>query len=219
VSTSTLRVGLTGNIASGKSTVAGWLAELGFTVLDLDAIGHECLLAGTPTFREVVTAFGEAILRADGSVDRRALGTIVFGDAAARERLEAILHPAIRELEERRAEEAAAASGCGIVITEAALLYETRAAERYHRMVVVTAPHEMRRRRLQNKGLSDAEALSRMASQMDQARKAELADYVIDNGGTLEAAEQATRTVAGLLRRDLVHHLAAEPLDAAGQSD
>lgn len=214
--TTILRVGLTGNIASGKSTVAGYLAELGCEVIKLDAIGHQCLLAGEPTQRKVVTAFGEAILRADGSVDRRALGTLVFSNAEARRRLEGILHPAIREREQQRIDEIATSSGSGIVVTEAALLYETGAQDRYHRMVVVTAPDEVRLQRLEDKGLSTIEAEQRMASQMDQYRKAELADYVIDNGAALEEIQEVTRRLAGLLRSDLVRRVGGEPLGPAG---
>jgi len=206
-----LRVGLTGNIAAGKSTVAVWLAELGCTVIDLDAVGHQCLAPGTPTYTEVLRIFGEAFLDADGGIDRRALGTIVFADADSRHRLEAVLHPAIRDVEQERVDEIAA-RGSAIVVTEAALLYETGGIERYDRMVVVTAPDQVRRARLEERGMEPLEAERRMAAQMEQAEKARRADYVIDNGGTLEAAHAATRAVAGGLRRDLVRQLAGEPL-------
>ena len=207
-----LRVGLTGNIASGKSTVAAYLQELGCQVLDLDAMGHQCLLSGEPTQRKVVTLFGEAILLPDGSVDRRALGRLVFSDTEARRRLEAILHPAIRAREQQRVDEIAASSGSGIVVTEAALLYETGAHERYQRMVVVTAPDDVRLRRLEEQGLSGMEAEQRMTSQMDQYRKAELADYVLDNGAGLEEVQEATRRLGRLLRSDLMKRAAGEPL-------
>lgn len=213
--TTILRVGLTGNIACGKSTVAAYLAELGCRVLDLDAIGHQCLLPGEPTQRKVVTVFGEAILLADGSVDRSALGRLVFGDTEARRRLEGILHPAIREREQQRVDEIAASSGSAIVVTEAALLYETGGNERYDRMVVVTAPDEVRLRRLEDRGLGTREARQRMGSQMEQDRKAELADYVLDNGGTLEEIQEVTRRLAGLLRGDLTRQMAGEPLGPA----
>lgn len=209
---SLLRVGLTGNIAAGKSTVASWLAELGCVVVDLDALGHDCLRFGSPTFRRVVTTFGEAILTAGGEVDRGALAKIVFGSATERRRLESILHPAIRDAEERHVAEIAAARGSSVVVSEAALLYETGGHERYDRMVVVTASDDERRRRLARRGLDKKSAAARMAAQMDQARKAALADYVIDNDGPLEQTRAATRRLAGLLRRDLVHRMAGEPL-------
>lgn len=212
-----LRVGLTGNIAAGKSTVASWLDDLGCHVLDLDALGHECLRPGTSGHDAVVQAFGEAILGADGSIDRRALGAVVFADRDARRRLEAILHPAIRELEQRRIDEIAAAHDAAIVVSEAALLYETGAFERYDRMVVVTAPDEVRRGRLRDRGLSPDEATGRMASQMPQQRKAELADYVVDNGGGLEETRAITRQLAELLHRDLERRVAGAPLGRAAR--
>jgi len=207
-----LRVGLTGNIAAGKSTVAGWLAELGCAVIDLDALGHHCLARDTSTYEQVVELFGEAILDGDGTIDRRALAAIVFANAEARRGLEAILHPAIRALEEHRVAEMIATSGSAIVVSEAALLYETGAATRYDRMVVVTAPDDVRRARLRDKGMDQDDATRRMRAQMAQEKKAALADYVIDNGGSLEATHQATRALAGMLRRDLVKHLAGKPL-------
>lgn len=215
MSATILRVGLTGNIAAGKSTAAGWLRELGCHVLDLDAIGHRCLEAGTATHRKVVLTFGEAILTANGDIDRRALGTIVFSDDAARRRLEEVLHPAIREREQERIDEILAAAESAIVVSEAALLYETGAAERYHRMVVVVAPDELRRQRLEAKGLSEIDVSRRMAAQMNQERKAELADYVIDNGGTLEATHASVRVLGERLQQDLERHAAGEPLDRA----
>lgn len=219
MSATILRVGLTGNIAAGKSTVAGWLAELGCHVLDLDAIGHQCLEAGTATHRKVVLTFGEAILTASGGIDRRALGTIVFSDDAARRRLEEVLHPAIRGREQQRVDEITDAGEDAIVVSEAALLYETGAAERYHRMVVVVAPDELRRERLEAKGLSEIDVSRRMAAQMRQQRKAELADYVIDNGGTRKETEAVTRRLAERLARDLERRAAGEPLEPAAPLD
>jgi dephospho-CoA kinase len=207
-----LRVGLTGNIAAGKSTVAGWLAEAGCSVLDLDAVGHQCLLPEADSHDDVVAAFGDAILRADGTIDRRALGAIVFADETARRRLEDILHPAIREREQQRADELAAAGEPAILVTEAALLYETGGWQRYHRMVVVTAPDEARRARLLAKGLSENDAARRMASQMEQHRKAELADYVIDNGGELEQTRRRTLALIDRLRGDRGRLIEGEPL-------
>lgn len=212
-----LRVGLTGNIAAGKSTVASWLEGFGCHVLDLDALGHECLLPGTSGHDAVVQAFGEGVLGADGSIDRRALGAVVFADRDARRRLEAILHPAIRELEQRRIDAIAAAHDAAIVVSEAALLYETGAFERYDRMVVVTAPDEVRRERLRDRGLSANDVARRMASQMPWQRKAELADYVVDNGGERERTRGITHRLAELLRRDLEKRAAGEPLGRAAR--
>lgn len=198
-----LRVGLTGNIASGKSTVAGWMGEAGFEVLDADRMAHQCLEPGQPTYDQVVAAFGEAILVDDGSIDRRALGVLVFADAEARRRLEAILHPAIREREQERAERMAESVDGGVFVTEAALLYETGSASRYDRMVVVTAPDEVRLQRLVAGGLPADQAQARMAAQMPQEEKAARADYVIDNSGTLEDLRTETEKLIVRLKENL----------------
>ncbi len=212
MATTVLRVGLTGNIASGKSTVAGWLADFGCRVLDLDAIAHDCLQPGKPTYDSVIEAFGSSVVRDDGSIDRSELGAVVFADEARRRALEGILHPAVREREQDLVAAAARPDGASIVVTEAALLYETGGADRYHRMVVVTAPDEVRLQRLQSRGLTVEQARRRMASQMDQQRKTDRADYVIDNGGSLEDARLETRSLADMLQRDLARHMAGEAL-------
>ena len=198
-----LRVGLTGNIAAGKSTVAGCLAELGCFVIDLDEVAHECLRPSEPTHAEVVVAFGEEILDGSGGIDRQSLGRIVFADEAARERLEGILHPAIRDREQRAIERWAEDTGGGIAVTEAALLFETGGAARYDRMVVVTAPPESRLQRLVDSGLEAAAARERMAAQMDQQQKAALADYVVDNSGSIDTTRAATERLLELLKADL----------------
>jgi len=207
-----LRVGLTGNIASGKSSVAGWLVEFGCRVVDLDAVAHALLQPGEPTHGAVTRAFGGDISRSDGTIDRARLGAVVFADADARKLLESILHPAIRRRERQLVDEIADSCESGIVVTEAALLYETGGATRYDRMVVVTAPDEIRLQRLQARGLPPDQARQRMASQMDQELKAQMADYVIDNGGSLAEARDKTRSLAGLLQRDLAKRVAGQPL-------
>ena len=212
MSSTTLRVGLTGNIASGKSSIAQWLVEFGCRVVDLDAVAHACLRPAEPTYEAVIRAFGESILRSDGSIDRARLGAIVFADDEARKLLEDILHPAIREREDELVEEIADSCESCIVVTEAALLYETGGAGRYDRMVVVTAPDQTRLQRLQARGLAADAARRRMASQMHQDRKAQLADYVIDNSGTLAEARDKARRLAAMLQRDLAKRVAGEPL-------
>ncbi len=208
---SILRVGLTGNIAAGKSTVAGWMTELGCHVIDLDRIAHDCLVAGQPTHDRVVEAFGNKVLDADGEIDRRELGAVIFTDPDARRQLEDILHPAIREREEQEVEAWAATVESGIAVSEAALLYETGGAARYDRMVVVAATDETRRQRLIARGSSADDANRRMAAQMDQQEKIEQAHYVIDNGGSLDAAHIATKAVVAKLFNDLER---SEPTEA-----
>lgn len=210
--TTVLRVGLTGNIASGKSTVAGWLAEFGCRILDLDAIAHACLQPGEPTYDAVIETFGAAVVREDGSIDRSELGSVVFADEALRRVLEGILHPAVREREQALAAEAIRAGEAGIVVSEAALLYETGGADRYHRMVVVTAADDVRLQRLRSRGLSVEQARARMAAQMDQRRKAARADYVIDNTGSMDDARRKTQSLADHLHRDLTRRVAGKPL-------
>ena len=198
-----LRVGLTGNIAAGKSTVAGWMAELDCRVIDLDRIAHDCLVAGQPTHDRVVAAFGSDVFAADGGIDRRELGAVIFADPEARKQLEDILHPAIREREEEEVEAWAATVASGIAVSEAALLYETGGAARYDRMVVVAATEETRLQRLLARGTSAEDARLRMAAQMNQQEKIERADYVIDNDGSLDAARMATEAVVAKFFNDL----------------
>ncbi len=203
MSASILCVGLTGNIAAGKSTVAGWMAELGCRVIDLDRIAHDCLVAGQPTHDRVVAAFGREVFAADGEIDRRELGAVIFADRAARQQLEDILHPAIREREEQEVEAWAATVESGVAVSEAALLYETGGAARYDRMVVVAATEETRLQRLIARGNSAEDARLRMAAQMNQQEKIEQANYVIDNDGSLDAARTATEAVVVKLFDDL----------------
>ena len=212
MSAAILRVGLTGNIAAGKSTVSARMKELGCRVLDLDAVAHECLQPGQPSHEAVVNAFGDEFLRRDGTVDRAKLGERVFADDQAREVLEGILHPAVRERERVFLQRLEESGEGGIIVTEAALLYETGGAERYHRMVVVVAPDESRLRRLRDRGLSAAQARQRMSAQMDQQRKARMADYVIDNDGTIEEVRAKAGALVERLQHDLQQHAAGQPL-------
>ncbi len=207
-----LRVGLTGNIAAGKSTVSAYMKELGCRIVDLDTVAHACMLPGEPSHRAIVDAFGEEFLRPDGTIDRAKLGELVFADDEARTRLEEILHPAVRNRERELLERMATSAESGIFVAEAALLYETGGAERYDRMVVVTAPDELRLQRLVARGLSSGEARRRMSTQMDQDVKAEMADYVIANGGSISQAREKAREVVGLLWDDLERRKAGKPL-------
>lgn len=200
---SILRVGLTGNIAAGKSTVARWLEELGCRVLDADALSRACTAPGEPAFAAIVETFGDEILDDDGSVDRGRLGALVFADDNARRRLEAILHPRIREREEALIARWAETVSRGIAVTEATLIFEAGGAGRYHRMVVVVAPDEVRLARLRDKDMEREEARRRMEAQMDQAEKARRADYVVVNDGPLEEARSRVEELHRRLQDDL----------------
>jgi dephospho-CoA kinase len=184
-----LVVGLTGGIATGKSTVAAMFAARGAAVVDADRIAHALQEPGQACYRQIVEAFGAAILDEAGRIDRRRLGARVFGDPAARQRLEAIMHPAIREAcakEIRTAE----ASGRKVCIVNAALILETGQRDRFHRIVLVSAPQEVQVNRLmRSRGLTEADARERIESQWPTAAKASLADFLIDNAGDLASTE------------------------------
>ena len=198
-----LRVGLTGGIASGKSTVARALAEQGATVLDADALAHRLVEPGGAAYAAVAREFGEA-LRPDGAVDRARLGRIVFADAARRARLEAILHPLIRAEEAASIDRIAAAGHPGIVVVNAALLVETGFWRDYHRLVVVHCPPEVQAERIVRRDhLSPEEARARIAAQMPVAEKVKVAHYAIDTSGTIEETDARAREVYLRLQHDL----------------
>ncbi len=190
-------VGLTGNIATGKSVVGRMLEELGAAVIDADRVAHEVMEPGGPAFDAVLEAFGPEIIAADGTIDRRKLGDVVFRDAAALARLEAAVHPAvISEVAER-----IAAAEARVVVVEAIKLIEAGMHRAYDCLWVVTAPRETQIERLvQCRGLTRDEAALRVDAQPPQAEKAALAGRVLVNDGNLaqlraqvrEAWEQLT---------------------------
>lgn len=193
---SVLRVGLTGPIASGKSTVAARLREHGIPVIDLDRVAHDLMRRDGPAFGPVVAAFGTGILAADGGIDRRVLGAIVFGDEAARLRLNGLVHPLVREEESRRAD-ALASDGARVIVTEAALLIETGQFARFaERVVVGCDPETQRSRLIARDGLSAEEAERRIRAQMTFEEKRKHASRVIDTSGPLEDTLRATDALA-----------------------
>lgn len=178
-----LLIGLTGNIATGKSTVAQMLAEMGATVIDADRVAHEVMRAGGPVHAAVVAAFGAEVLGADGEIDRGRLGARVFADPAALATLEAIVHPAVIEEVDRRI----AAAPTDVVVIEAIKLIEAGMAERYDSLWVTACPVEAQVQRLMaGRGLSRQEALVRIEAQPPQADKIARADVVIDTDCSLE---------------------------------
>ncbi|MEV4540913.1 dephospho-CoA kinase [Micromonospora echinaurantiaca] len=178
-----LRVGLTGGIGSGKSAVAARLAECGAVVIDSDRIAREVVAPGTEGLAEIVAAFSERVLDADGALDRAALGAVVFADEAARRRLEAITHPRVRA---RTAELAAAAGPDAIVVNDVPLLVEVGLAPTYHLVVVVETDVALRLERLaRDRGMERAEAERRIAAQADDARRRAAADVLLSNDGSL----------------------------------
>ncbi|MGE5576881.1 MAG: dephospho-CoA kinase [Syntrophothermus sp.] len=178
-----LRLGLTGGIATGKSTVSKMLAELGATVIDADAIAREVVEPGRPAWREIVGRFGETVLGPGRALDRRRLGGIVFADERAREDLNRIVHPRVAE-EMRRRATAAGKAGARVVVLDIPLLFEAGWRDKVDKVLVVAAAPEIQIERLMARDkFSLQEARTRIAAQMPLAEKVRLADYVITNDG------------------------------------
>jgi dephospho-CoA kinase len=175
-----LRVGLTGGAGAGKSTVAARLRELGAVVIDADALAREVLEPGTAGLQEVVSAFGDGVLRADGSLDRAALAAVVFADPERRRQLEAITHPRIAA----RTSELLAAARAAVVVHDVPLLVEKAMAPAYDVVVVVDAPEEQRVERLVRRGLAEEDARARIAAQATRAERQQVADVWLDNDGS-----------------------------------
>lgn len=180
-------VGLTGGIGSGKTTVAAMLAAWGATVIDADRVGHDVYRPGTEGFARVVEAFGQEVVGADGAVDRRVLGARVFADSGALARLNAIVHPLIRDELGRRVEQALRAEPARPVVVEAAIMLEAgwRFFERI--WVVVVRRETAVARVMASRGLSREEVVRRLDAQMSNEERRRLADLVIENDGDLAA--------------------------------
>lgn len=181
----TRRIALTGGIGSGKSTVADLLAARGAVLVDADLLAREVVEPGTPGLAAVVERFGPGILDAEGRLDRERLGGIVFSDAAARADLNAIVHPLVRGLAERRRAEALASDPSAVVIEVIPLLVETGRAGAFDEVIVVDCPvaTQIARIRARN-GVTNAQAAGRVAAQASRADRLAAADVVIDNGGS-----------------------------------
>ncbi len=190
-----LVVGLTGGICSGKSTVAAMFGRLGAVVIDADGVAHELQAPGRSLFQAIVSTFGRRILGADGQIDRRKLGAIIFVDPEARARLEELLHPAIVEECERRIKQAAI-SGAAVCILDAALLIESGRHRRFDVVILVSASEAIQLDRLMTRmGLSRGEAMQRIRSQMPLEEKRRHASFVIENNGSLEETECQVKAV------------------------
>ena len=207
-----LRVGLTGGIASGKSTVASFFRDLGAFILDADAIAHAIIEPGGTAHDEVVARFGPAIRDAFGRIDRTVLGPLAFGDPLARHDLEAIVHPRVRDEIGRRIGERREWGTAPIAIVDAALLVETGAWRDYDRLVVVRCSPDVQRQRLGERGITGTEAERRLDAQAFLDAKLAVADYVVDTETSLARTEDLT---AGVWRR-LVDDQAALATGAPG---
>ncbi|KAG4065668.1 hypothetical protein HA402_007368 [Bradysia odoriphaga] len=204
-------IALTGGIASGKSTIARRLAEHGAVIVDADQIVRDVQAPGSPVLARIAEEFGAGVIAADGSLDRPGLGALVFGDDDALARLNAIVHPAVRAESGRRFAEAFAADARAVVVYDVPLLVEARVDDPWDLIVVADAPAELRTQRLvQLRGLSAGEAQARIASQVSDERRREIADVVIDTSRDL------AHTLAQVDR--LWERLSAEPSDAAASA-
>ena len=207
-----LLVGLTGGIATGKSTVSVMFAHLGAKVVDADLLAREVVMPGQPALAGIVDEFGPGVLQADGQLDRKRLGAVVFADPARRKRLEEITHPAIHARQQRILSVYDEEAFEGLVMWDAAVLIESGGAERMDRLVVVFADPATELARLMARDhMSEAEARGRIAAQMPVGEKAKLADYVIDNSGSRGETERQVRDVYRKLLDDLKVRRAAQP--------
>jgi dephospho-CoA kinase len=192
------RVGLTGGVASGKSTVSAILAELGAVVIDADALAREVVARGTPGLDAVVAEFGPDLLTPEGDLDRPAMGRLVFGDEGARKRLEAIVHPLVIE---RMAALEAAADEDDVVVHDIPLLAEGGRADTFDAVVVVDAPRDLQvERMLSERGWTREDAESRIAAQATREQRRAIATHVIDNNGSLEELRARVEAVFDELR-------------------
>lgn len=187
-----LSVGLTGNAAAGKSTVAAWFRQWGATLIDADAIVRDLERPGSPVLARIAAHFGAGVLAPDGALDRAALRRVMLDDAARREALNAIVHPAV-EAERGARLRAAAARGDRIVVSDIPLLFEVLDPGAFDLVVLVDAPEPVRRARLAERGLTPQEIDRLLAAQLPAEGKRARSDIVLDNGGTLAELERAAR--------------------------
>ena len=191
----TVVLGLTGSFGSGKSTVASIFDELGVPRQDADQIARDVVRPGTRALDEIVEAFGQDVLDAAGTMDREKMAKMVFSDEEARQRLNSIIHPRVRE---RMKEFIADHAGEPLVVVEIPLLLEGGRSGTVDKVVVVTTSESIRFERLAGLGFSEEQIQARLGAQMPQEEKITLADHVIDNGGSLEATREQVVELAGL---------------------
>ena len=195
-------IGLTGNIASGKSTVARLLSEKGATIIDADVLARRVVEAGTPAFEEIVRRWGAAVVAPDGSLDRDELRRIVFGNHEELEALNQIVHPEVGAYRDRLVDDARQ-RGDRMVVCDIPLLFERRLTDDFDRIVLVDAPREVRLERLvRSRGLSETEAMDMITAQMPAELKRARADYIIDNVSTVRALEERVNEVWEALDRE-----------------
>ena len=188
-------IGLTGGIASGKSTVAKILAELGAAIINADNLAREVVEPGREAWHEIVAEFGADILLADKTLDRQKLRAVIFNNATARKKLEFIIHPRVRALAEQRIHEHMSA-GYDVIVYEVPLLFEGNLQESLRPVILVACDVETQRGRLEQRdGLDQTAAQKHIDAQMSLQQKRQLADYVIENNGSLEDLQRQTKAV------------------------
>jgi dephospho-CoA kinase len=182
-------IGLTGGVATGKTTVAGMLAARGAAIVDADQLVHEIEQPGQPAFAEIVSRFGPEVLQPDGRLDRDRLGRLVFADRSARADLERITHPRVRELIAVRVARAVS-EDARLVVVDIPLLFEGNGEGQFGGVLLVYAPEDVQLARLRSRrGLDEAEARRRISAQLPIDEKRARATWTIDNGGSLKATE------------------------------
>lgn len=212
-----VRVGLTGGLGSGKSTVAAMLRERGFEVLEADAIARAMMQPGQPVYRAIVQHFGPSVVRADGTLDRARLAAISFGQGRLQD-LTSIVHPPVIAEQERRTAEIVARDPAAVVVVESALIFEAEASgsapgwrRRFDRIVLVTAPDDVKLQRFlarilpadatpEERAAAERDARGRMAAQLPDSVKIPHCDYVIDNSGTLADTRRQVDRIAAEIR-------------------
>lgn len=200
-----LRVGLTGGLASGKSFVGRELGSLGCLLIKADELGHQVLEPGGEAYDAVIAEFGPGILNADGTIDRRKLGAIVFHQPERLAKLNSMVHPPVRARTQKLIDDFAKDHPDGIAVSEAAILIETGSSRRYDRLIVAVCSAEQQiERAMARDHLTREEVLDRLSRQMPLAEKVKYADYVIDTSGTKERTIDQTRKVFEDLRRVIV---------------
>jgi len=204
-----LKVGLTGGIACGKSHILREFHKLGVYTIDADEIAHSVILPGTSAYKELLDTFGKKILASDDTIDRKTLGQVIFSDEEARQKLNEIVHPQVRQEEARLTSEFEAAKDpqSPIIMVDAALMVETGSYRKYDFIVVVYCHPKIQLRRLiSREGLSEEKAIQRICSQMPLLDKIKYADYIIENSSRLsETNEQVKHVFTELVAHHEVH--------------
>lgn len=186
-----MNIGLTGGIATGKSTVSAMLVQYGAILIDADQVAREVVLPGSPVLSEVFARFGQALRQEDGSLHRKKLGEIIFNDPDARKDLEGILHPPIRSIMRQRMQQFEAEQPNRLVVADIPLLFESGHWEMYEQVLLVYVPEKVQIARLmEREGINKEQARLRISAQMPIEEKRKLADVVIDNSGTLEETKR-----------------------------